>query len=442
MARILIVDDEKNIRMHLATHVRSLGHEAEAAADGAEAVKALERDHFDLVFSDVRMTGMDGMALLREAKRLRPETMIVLMTAYGTVLQAVEAMKQGAYDYLLKPFGLEQVSLLLARALEVDHLRRENRRLRRFVEEPVLLESASEAMRDALATARRAASADVNILLTGESGTGKTVLARWIHSLSPRREGPFVVISCTTLADHLLESELFGHAKGAFTGAWKHKPGRLEGAAGGTVFLDEVGELPIDLQAKLLRFLEERTFERLGGNATIEVDARIIAATNRDLEEEIAARRFRQDLFFRMNVVGIRLPPLRERREDIAALCDHILGGLAVRHRRRVPKLNDDARRAIEAHDWPGNVRELGNVLERAIVLSNRDAIGAEDLPDRLLAPRTSRASDETPRSLEALERAHIERVLAESATLEDAACELGINVTTLWRKRKRYGIG
>ena len=441
MARIFVVDDEKNIRTHLATYLRGLGHETEVAADGAAAVKALERVPFDVVFSDVRMAGMDGMALLREAKRIRPEALVVLMTAYGTVPQAVEAMKDGAYDYLVKPFALEQVRLLLARALEVDGLRRENRRLRRIVDEPALFESGSAAMQEALATARRAAAADVTILLTGESGTGKTVLAREVHSSSPRHDGPFVTIACTTLAEHLLESELFGHVKGAFTGAWKDKPGRLEAAAGGTVFLDEVGELPSDLQGKLLRFLEERRFERVGGDETIEVDARLVAATNRDLEQEVEAGRFREDLFFRLNVVGIRLPPLRERREDLAPLTDHILAGLAARHRRALPALTAEARLALAAYDWPGNVRELSNALERAIVLSTGDAIGTDDLPDRLLAPRGERAAGDPKPSLEALERSHIERVLAESATLEDAASQLGINVTTLWRKRKRYGI-
>jgi two-component system, NtrC family, response regulator AlgB len=441
MARILIVDDEKNIRTHLATHVRSLGHEADLAADGTDALQILGRTPYDVVFSDVRMAGMDGMALLHETMRLRPETVVILMTAYGTVPQAVEAMKAGAYDYLMKPFSLDQVSLLLGRVFEVEHLRRENRRLRRAVEEPFLLTSSSSVMKEALATARKAAASDATLLFTGESGTGKTVLARQVHAWSPRREGPFVTIACTTLAEHLLESELFGHVKGAFTGAWKDKPGRLEGATGGTVLLDEVGELTPPLQAKLLRFLEERRFERVGGSATLEVDVRVIAATNRDLEAEVGARRFREDLFFRLNVVGIRVPPLRERREDLPALIEHVLALLAARHVRPTPTVSEDARRVLETYDWPGNVRELVNVLERAIVLTSGD-IRTEDLSDRLLAPRTTDSpSAEDAQTLDVLERKHIERVLAESATLEDAAARLGINVTTLWRKRKRYGI-
>jgi NtrC-family two-component system response regulator AlgB len=443
MASILIVDDEKNVRTHLATYVRGLGHRAETAEDATAALVAVDRHEFDVVFSDVRMAGMDGLALLRELRRRRPDAVVVLMTAYGTVPQAVEAMRAGAYDYLMKPFGLDQVGLLLERVLEVQTLRRENRTLHRALDEPAVLESASPVMQRALATARQAAASDVTVLLTGESGTGKNVLAAAIHDWSPRRGGPFVKISCTTLSDHLLESELFGHVKGAFTGAWKDKAGRLEAAAGGTVFFDEVGDLPLELQAKLLRFLEEHRFERVGGSETITVDARVIAATNRDLEAEVRERRFREDLFFRLNVIAVRLPPLRDRSADLPALTDHVLATLCARHRRRPLALSDDARRALAGYRWPGNVRELVNVLERTVVLSHGDTIRAEDLPDRLLAPPEPAAppAAEKELSLEELERHHIEHVLADAATLEEAAARLGINPTTLWRKRRRYGI-
>src|SRR5262245_20033930 len=305
MATILIVDDTKNIREHLTSFVSDLGHTAVDAPDASAALAACAEHDFDLVLSDVRMAGMDGLALLHEIRRRRPEAVVVLMTAYATFPQAVEAIKAGAYDYLAKPFTLEQVRLLIERVLELQRLRRENVRLRRALDEPALLESASPAMQRAVATARQAATSDVTVLLSGESGTGKNVLAGAIHGWSPRREGPFVTISCTTLAEHLLESELFGHVKGAFTGAWKDKPGRLEAARGGTIFLDEVGDLSLELQAKLLRFLEEHCFERVGGVDTMEVDARVVAATNRDLEEDVRAGRFRADLFFRLNVVGI-----------------------------------------------------------------------------------------------------------------------------------------
>jgi DNA-binding NtrC family response regulator len=440
MARILIADDDKNIRTHLTTYVRGLGHVVESANDGAEAVAALTRAAFDVVLSDVRMAGMDGMALLREAQRRQPHAAVILMTAYATVPQAVEALKAGAYDYLAKPFSLDQVGLLLARVLEVQHLRHENRRLRRAVDAPMLLESRSASMERALTTARQAAGSDVTILLTGESGTGKTVLARQIHEWSPRRDAPFVTIACTTLAEHLLESELFGHVKGAFTGAWKDKRGRVEAAAEGTLFLDEVGELPLELQAKLLRFLEERRFERVGGDAWIEIDARVVAATNRNLEHEVVAGRFREDLFFRLNVIGIRLPALRERREDLDALTDSLLATLAARHGREGVALDPEARRALANYGWPGNIRELANVLERAVILSRDRVIRTVDLPDQLVAPTEPQTLGANA-SLEDVERAHIQQVLHEAATLEEAAARLGINVTTLWRKRKRYGI-
>jgi NtrC-family two-component system response regulator AlgB len=300
-------------------------------------------------------------------------------------------------------------------------------------------------MQRALEVGHQAAASDVTVLLTGESGTGKTVLARQIHAWSPRGKGPFVTIACTTLSEHLLESELFGHVKGAFTGAWKDNPGRLEAAQGGTIFLDEVGELPPDLQSKLLRVLEERRFERVGGRETIEVDARVIAATNRDLEAEVRARRFRADLFFRLNVVGIELPPLRERKADLAELVDRRIESLAVKHGRGSLELSPAARQEIEAYSWPGNLRELVNALERAVVLSRGPRIEAENLPDSILAPSgpavTAAAAARETDSLDALERRQIFHVLTESATLEEAAARLGISATTLWRRRKRYGI-
>jgi NtrC-family two-component system response regulator AlgB len=271
------------------------------------------------------------------------------------------------------------------------------------------------------------------------------VLASAIHGWSPRAGRPFVTIACTTLAEHLLESELFGHVKGAFTGAWKDRSGRVAAAHGGTLFLDEVGELPPHLQAKLLRFLQEHRFEPVGGTRTVEIDTRVIAATNRDLEAEVRAGRFREDLFFRLNVIAIALPPLRERRADLEAITDHLLGVLAARYRRTGLALAPDARGVLAAYHWPGNVRELMNVLERAVVLSRGQEIRTEDLPDRLLAPPPAAgvplAAASPDASLEEIERRHIEQVLADSATLEEAAARLGINPTTLWRKRKRYGL-
>jgi NtrC-family two-component system response regulator AlgB len=441
MATILIVDDEKNIRSHLATYVRGLGHRAETAADGAEALAVLARLDAEVIFTDVRMAGMDGIELLREMRRRRPDAVVVLMTAYATVRGAVEAMREGAHDYLVKPFDLDEVGLLLDRLLEVRGLRRENRELRRAVDAPPLLESENPAMRRVLATARQVADSDATVLLTGESGTGKSVLARAIHGWSPRSAGPFVVVACSTLSDHLLESELFGHVRGAFTGAWKDHPGRIETAKGGTMFLDEIAELQPELQGKLLRFLEDRRFERVGDTTTREVDVRIVAATNRDLESEVRAGRFRQDLFYRLNVVGITLPPLRARPEDLPVLLDHVLATLAARNRRSGVVIEPAARSALRSYAWPGNVRELVNALERALVLSAGGTIRASDLPDHVLAPAAAASvtAAGVNVSLEELQRRHVSAVLAESATLEEAAARLGINPTTLWRMRKRW---
>ncbi len=314
MARLLIVDDEKNIRRSLQTFFESCGHQVHSAADARMALEQLAAaDGFDLVLTDFRMAEMNGLELLKEIKRRAPEASVILMTAYATVENAVAAMKAGASDYLSKPFSLQEVQHVVDRALELKNLRAENRVLREVLEELPLIESRSPRMRALVDIARQAAVSEATIMLLGESGTGKNVLAREIHGWSPRSARHFVVVNCTTLSEELLESELFGHVRGSFTGAVKDKPGRLEAADGGTVFLDEIADLSVALQAKLLRFLQERRFERVGGAATIEVDARIIAATNRELEQEIAAGRFREDLYYRLNVITLSVPALRER---------------------------------------------------------------------------------------------------------------------------------
>ncbi len=444
MARVLIVDDEKNIRRNLAAFLASIGYETEQAENGEQALALMSGSApaIDAVLTDFRMAEMNGLELLREIKRRSPDTPVILMTAYATVENAVATMKAGAYDYLTKPFSLDEVQHIIARALEMRGLRAENRALREAVEEAPLLDSKSPAMAEVLAIARQAAASDATILLTGESGTGKNVLARQIHAWSPRQERPYVTVNCTTLSEQLLESELFGHVRGAFTGAMKDKPGRLEAADGGTVFLDEIADLSPGLQTKLLRFIQEHSFERVGGNRTITVDARIIAASNRNLEGEIAAHRFREDLYYRLNVIALRVPALRERREDIPALAGWILRGVVLRSRHAPMRLTPAAMVALEQYRWPGNVRELRNALERAVVLSAGGEITPDDLPDSVFhALPEPRPDVPSSASLEDVEREHIVRVLTQSATLEEAAATLGINVTTLWRKRKRYGI-
>jgi two-component system, NtrC family, response regulator AlgB len=384
------------------------------------------------------MAEMKGYQLLQHIKVRDPDIPVILMTAYATVENAVAAMKAGAYDYLTKPFSLDQVQHAVERALENRRLRTENRDLRDAVEERPFLQSQSSTMRRLLQDAERVASSEAAILLTGESGTGKNVLAKQIHRWSRRRERPFIVINCTTLSEQLLESELFGHVKGAFTGAVKDKPGRLEAANGGTVFLDEIADLSPPLQAKFLRFVQEQSFERVGSGDIIHIDARIIAASNRDLMAEVTAHRFREDLFYRLNVIALNVPPLRERSEDIIPLALRLLSASAIRNRRPQLKFSPTAETVIATYRWPGNVRELRNAIERAAVLSQSEIITPEFLPDTLFQP-PSAAPASTSSSIEEIEREHIMRVLAESPTLQDAAENLGINVTTLWRKRKRY---
>lgn len=443
MARLLIVDDEKNIRANLATFFASCGHQVTLADSAAAALDAFAAaGRFDLTLTDYRMAEMNGLELLREIRRRDPDALVVLMTAYGTVRNAVAAMKAGAYDYLTKPFSLDQVQHAVERALEVGRLRNENQILRNTVEELPFLDSLSPPMRRLLETAERVAASEATIMLIGESGSGKNVLARQIHRWSPRRDKPFVVVNCTTLSEHLLESELFGHLKGAFTGAVKDKPGRLEAAEGGAVFLDEIADLSAALQAKLLRFVEEQSFERLGGQQTIRVNVRLIVASNRDLEAEVAARHFRDDLFYRLNVISLRMPSLRERPADIMPLAQRMLTVAAARNHRGRLGFAPEAAAALTRYRWPGNVRELRNAVERAAILAQSETITPDLLPDALFRePRDAPAAGAAPASLDELEREHIARVLAESPTLEDAAETLGINVSTLWRKRKRYAI-
>jgi NtrC-family two-component system response regulator AlgB len=442
MATLLIVDDEKNIRARLATFFESCGHKVKIAESGVRALESMSSgEPVDLVLTDYRMAELNGLELLQRIKRQAPETAVILMTAYATVENAVAAMKAGAYDYLQKPFSLEQVRYVVDRALEMRNLRAENRALRDTLEDRPLLDSNSRAMTRLLDTARQAAASDATILLTGESGTGKNVVARQIHRWSPRAEHPFVVVNCTTLSEHLLESELFGHMRGAFTGAIKDKPGRLEAADRGTVFLDEIGDLSSALQTKFLRFIQEQSFERVGGAETIRVDTRIVAASNQDLAAEVARRHFREDLFYRLNVITLRVPPLRERPEDILPLARRMLHADALRGSRPGLTLSQESAEALTRYSWPGNVRELRNAIERAVVLTSGDVITPDRLPDNLFRESSDSSEASAPGSLEDMERKLIMRVLSESPTLEDAAQTLGINASTLWRKRKRYGI-
>jgi len=445
MARILVADDEPGIREFVGDVLRLEHHDVSEAADGRVAARRLDEQGFDLVITDLRMPGQDGLSLIKKIKAEQPEVEVIVMTAHGTVDTAVEAMKLGAFDYLQKPLGgPDQLRLIVHRALE-------RRRLldARAAAEPVSdlppLTYGDPAMAPVVTAIDKVARTGASVLLLGETGTGKEVVARTIHAKSERRSGPFLAVNCAALAETLLESELFGHEKGAFTGATDRRRGRIELAHGGTFFLDEVGELKAELQAKLLRVLQERTFERLGGTRSLEVDVRWIAATNRDLGERMATGAFREDLFHRLAVFPIRLPPLRERRGDLLPLARTLLGRIGPTVRGQPLTLGADAEKKLLAWHWPGNVRELANVLERAAILAEGGAIRADDIwleAGGKAATVPGAAVATGPRPLVELERDAIVAALESVGGNRRRASELlGIAERTLYDKLKRYGI-
>jgi two-component system, NtrC family, response regulator AlgB len=440
---VLVVDDEKNIRTTLGVCLEGLGCRVASAGSAAAAREWAARQPFDLAFVDLRLAEQSGLDLLPDLLAASPDLDVVVITAYATVDTAVVAMKRGARDYLPKPFTPAQIRHVVAQVEERRALLRRVRELEGQLREGVPdvdLDSASPRMRAAIDTVLRAAGSDVALLLRGESGTGKGVLARLLHARSARAARPFVVISCPTLSQELLASELFGHARGAFTGAVRDNPGRVEAADGGSLFLDEIGDVPTVLQPKLLRFLQEKEFERVGESRTRRADVRLVSATNRDIEAEVAAGRFREDLLYRLNVVEVRVPALRERPEDVLPLARRFAAFFATSAGRRVPELSTSAEEVLARYPWPGNVRELRNVIEHAVMLWPSTTIEPHAFPERIAARATPPAlgGDVT---LDELEREHILRVLARCETLEDAAASLGIDASTLWRKRKKYGV-
>lgn len=440
---ILVIDDEPNIRKTLGIALEAEGHHVTTVSNTKDALAEAGSRYFDLALVDLRLGSESGIDLIGKIQSLCPWIKCIVITAYASIDTAVEAMRRGAFDYLPKPFTNEQVSVLLAKASEVKKLEQKvaalQERLKEFVPEAVI-ESRSPAMQRALAMARQVADSEATILIRGESGTGKTILAHAIHSWSGRSSKTFGTVSCPSLSAELLESELFGHAKGSFTGASRDYPGRIAACEGGTLFLDEIGDLPLSVQAKLLRVLQEKAYERVGALRTRKANIRIIAATNIDLEEAIRDGRFREDLFYRLNVVEIIIPPLRERREDIILLAEALLAFFARQNHRRIPGFSDAASEALRNYEWPGNVRELRNSIERSVLLCKDTVVGVHHLPLKLKPlEREPEAGDLV--TMEELERTHIRRVLAAAKSIEEACRILGMDSVTLWRKRKKYGL-
>ena len=443
--RILVVDDERNIRTALRVCLEQAGSEVAEAANPEGALAALAQRPFDIAFLDLRLGSEDGLHLLPRLLAEDPDLDVVMVTAYATFETAVEAIQRGARDYLPKPFTPAQIRALVDKLAERRTLRARLAELedRLAGEAPeASLDTNSPAMRAALGLLHRVAPSEATVLLRGESGTGKSVVARALHSLSPRSDRPFVTVNCPTLSEQLLASELFGHVRGAFTGAVRDQPGRVEAAEGGTLLLDEVGELGPSVQAQLLRFLQEKRFERLGEGRTRTADVRVVAATNRDLEADVRAGRFREDLLYRLNVIEIRLPPLRERPEDILPLARRLLEALARNARRPGVAFAPETETVLQAYPWPGNVRELRNAVERALIVWPAQRIEPGALPERISAAGGRAIALGGPHTLEAIEREHTLRVLASTPTLEEAARVLGIDASTLWRRRKKYEQG
>ena len=439
---VLIVDDDEAHRGMLCMLLKTWGYDVDEADDGDTALSKVREKSFDAVLTDVRMGRVDGITTLREILSYNPSLPVILMTAYSSVQTAVEALRVGAYDYLIKPLDFDALKNTLARAIEHSRLSVENRELRRqLAEVPKNTEilGRSKAINDLRAMISTVAPTDATVLVTGESGTGKELVARALHAGSPRAQKPIVTVNCAALAENLLESELFGHERGAFTGADRRREGRFKQADGGTLFLDEIGEMPVELQAKLLRVLESGEFIKIGETRPTKVDLRIIAATNRDLEKEIAAGNFREDLYFRLSVFRIQLPALSQRREDVAEYARYFVGQFAAKMGKRIETIDDAYIAALERHTWHGNVRELRNVVERSLIMADGERLSADTLSPEF---RAGAGAPPDSLALDALERHHILKVLEYAkGNKTEAARLLGIGIATLYRKLESYGV-
>jgi two-component system NtrC family response regulator len=451
-ARILIMDDEAGERRRIETFLSGKGYDVLAVGSAAEAVEAIRRERYDVFLTDCNVPGVDALRTSGEARKINPDTAVIIMTAFGTIETAVKAIKAGAYDYLPKPIDLDQLVVLIERVSERRDLIRENTELKERLRDRYKFDeivSTSHAMEEALNLAGRVASSAATVLLRGESGTGKELVAKAIHYHSPRAGFPLIKVNCAALPETLLESELFGHEKGAFTGATARRIGRFEAADKGTLFLDEIGELAPAMQVKLLRALQEREFERVGGNQTLKTDVRVIAATNRDLEAAMKAGSFREDLYYRLNVVSVVIPPLRERKEDIPALLAFFIKKYGEENRKAVSGISAEARDLLMRYSYPGNVRELENIMERAVVLAKRGLITEGDLPIPLRTvkadgkPAYPALAGSLNATLDTVERGLILEALKETGGIQTrAAGRLGISERVLRYKLKKYQIG
>ncbi len=442
--RILIVDDEKSQRDMLAGFLEKEGYSIATAESGFEAIELCENKYFEVALIDLKMPGMDGIELLQKLKEMNPEIQAIMITAHGSIETAVEAMKLGAYHYVNKPINLDELKLNIKKALENYHLLAENKYLKEELEEKykdVQIIGESKAIKEVLSTVSRVAKSKSTVLIRGESGTGKELVARAVHVLSDRADQRFIPVSCAALPETLLESELFGHEKGAFTGAIKRREGRFELADSGTLFLDEIGDIPLETQVKLLRAIEFQEFERLGGKETLKVDVRIISATNQDLEKKINEGTFREDLYYRLNVISVFIPPLRERKEDLMLLVDHFIEKANQKCGKSIKGITTKVKDIILDYDWPGNVRELENAIERGVVLSRTDVIDKNDLPYFGLI-KSKETIPSTNLTLKDMEKNHILNTLKMTDwNLGKTAEILGIHRNTLRLKMKEYGI-
>jgi len=440
-AKILVVDDEAIVRESLQDWLRDAGYQVLTAENGPKALEVIGKEKPGIMIADLVMPGMDGIELMKRAKAQQPGIEVVIITAYASIPTAITAMKEGAYDYIEKPFCPERAELLVKKLAEHQELVEENLSLRQKLEDHYRFENIitkSAKMQRVIEVIKVVAKSNATVLITGESGTGKELVARAIHSQSNRRSKPFIAVSCAALPESLLESELFGLEKGSFTGAYAQKKGKFEFAEGGTLFLDEIGEMSANIQVHLLRVLEEKEFTRVGGNEPIKVDVRVLSATNKDLRKAIEKQEFREDLYYRLNVVNIELPPLRERREDVPLLAQHFLNKFALENRKEISGFSPEAIELLLDYDWPGNVRELENAVERAVILAKDSLITVDDLPQESLSLGYSTASK---RSIKEVEKEHILNVLHRTGdNYSEAARILGISRMTLYNKAKEYG--